>query len=75
MNDNYWYLKKCDIFHDLAAEQLLLLEQHCHCREFSRGQMVYTLKHTADTVLLLGRGRVRELFIRPPTANRRFWDL
>ncbi|MFY9253357.1 MAG: Crp/Fnr family transcriptional regulator [Fuerstiella sp.] len=59
MNDNYWYLKKCDIFHDLAAEQLLLLEQHCHCREFSRGQMVYTPKHTADTVLLLGRGRVR----------------
>ena len=59
MNEKYWYLKKCEIFSDLPSGELATLELDCQCREFKRGQTIYSPLDEADCVLLLAKGRVR----------------
>ena len=59
MNEKYWYLKKCEFFSDLPAYELATLELDCQCREFKRGQTIYSPLDEADCVLLLAKGRVR----------------
>lgn len=59
MNEKYWYLKQCPLFHQLTSEQLREVEASSFSREFGRGETIYLPSDMSDSVLLLARGRVR----------------
>lgn len=59
MDEKFWYLKSCDLFERLTPEQIERIESRAKAREFKRGQLVYLPSDQADSVLLLGSGRVK----------------
>lgn len=59
MPEKYWYLKNCELFEQLAPEQVESIEAHSRLRKFSRGEPIYLPADDADGVLLLASGRVR----------------
>ncbi len=59
MSQRLWYLKSCDLFQQLGAEQLSALESRCRVRKCPRGTPIYLPADQADGVLLLAEGRVK----------------
>lgn len=59
MEEKFWYLKNCDLFERLTPEQIQRLESRSKSRDFKRGQVIYLPSDQADSVLLLGTGRVK----------------
>ena len=59
MSERLWYLKSCDLFKQLSADQLTALEARCRVRSFPRGTPIYLPADYADGVLLLAQGRVK----------------
>jgi len=59
MSERLWYLKRCDLFQQLGADQLTALESRCRARKCPRGTPIYLPADQADGVLLLAEGRVK----------------
>ncbi len=59
MDDKYWYLKNCDLFERLAAEDVAHVEAHSKARTFQRGNLIYLPNDRSQSVLLLTSGRVK----------------
>jgi CRP-like cAMP-binding protein len=59
MEEKFWFLKNCGLFERLTPAQTERLESRSKAREFKRGQLIYLPSDQADSVLLLGTGRVK----------------
>lgn len=59
MSEKIWYLKRCPLFERLTPAESQRLENHATCRSFKRGQMIYFPTEPGQSVLVLGRGRVK----------------
>jgi CRP-like cAMP-binding protein len=59
MTEQYWYLKNCDLFQRLTADELREVESSCRVRKFTRNSPIYLPADQADGVLLLVSGRAK----------------
>ena len=59
MQEKFWYLKRCDLFEQLDAEEMEALEARCLMRTFARKSLIYLPSDQSDSVLLLASGRVK----------------
>ncbi|MAG94534.1 MAG: transcriptional regulator [Planctomycetaceae bacterium] len=59
MDDKFWYLKNCDLFQRISAEQVQRIEACSRSRSFERNSLVYLPSDSSDAVLLLVSGRVK----------------
>ena len=59
MSEKLWFLKKCDLFERLDADELARIESRSRAREFPRKSPIYLPADLADGVLLLVRGRAK----------------
>ena len=59
MQEKFWYLKRCDLFERLDAEEIEALESRCLTRTFGRKSLIYLPSDQSDSVLLLASGRVK----------------
>lgn len=59
MTEKYWYLKDCDLFQQLAPEQLRELESRCRVRKFPANTPIYLPADQAEGVLLMASGRAK----------------
>ena len=59
MSERIWFLKSCELFRQLSADQLAALEARCRVRKCPRGTPIYLPADEADGVLLLAEGRVK----------------
>ena len=59
MSERLWFLKNCNLFQHLTADQIGALEARCRMRKFARGAPIYLPADQADGVLLLAEGRVK----------------
>lgn len=65
MGEKIWYIQRCDLFEQLAAEDLRQLEQRSVIRKFHKGDMIYFPRDTGQSVLLVLKGRVKIKDITP----------
>jgi len=59
MSERFWYLKRCDLFEHLSADEVRRVESRCRARRFTRNHPIYLPADEADGVLLLTTGRVK----------------
>jgi len=59
MEEKFWYLKRCPVFEQLAAEEMAHLEAHSQIKTFERKSLIYLPNDQGDAMLLLVSGRVR----------------
>jgi CRP/FNR family cyclic AMP-dependent transcriptional regulator len=59
MDDKFWYLKNCDLFERLSAEQIAEVESRSRFRAFDRGSLIYLPTDASESVLLLTSGRIK----------------
>lgn len=59
MSQKLWYLKQCQLFERLPAEELDRLESRARSRKFSRRSPIYLPADEAGAVLLLASGQAR----------------
>jgi CRP/FNR family cyclic AMP-dependent transcriptional regulator len=59
MDQKFWYLKDCSLFHNLSDEQVRRLEVCAKARDFKRGALIYVPSDLGDCVLVLAAGRVK----------------
>lgn len=59
MTEKLWYLKSCELFRRLEAEDLATLERRCLSRKYARGNTIYLPADQADGVLLMAEGRAK----------------
>jgi CRP-like cAMP-binding protein len=59
MAEKLWFIKNCDLFELLTAEQLARLEPRCRLRVYPKGSLIYLPTDPANGVLLLAEGRVK----------------
>lgn len=60
-----WYLKRCDLFERLTAEQAEQIERRASMRTFRRGELIYVPGDPGKSVLVVVRGRVKIKGITP----------
>lgn len=65
MSERVWYIKECQLFSRLTAEQLARLERRGRMRVFARNSTIYMPSDGSDGVFLLAEGRVRISSITP----------
>ena len=59
MAESFWYIKNCDLFNQVAGEDIAWLESHSRVRRMKRGTPIYLPSESADGVLLVASGRVK----------------
>src|SRR5216684_8174756 len=59
MDGKLWYLKQCNLFERLTAAQSERLERHALIQAFPRQTLVYAPSEPGQSVLVLGRGRIK----------------
>ncbi|HUY92179.1 MAG TPA: Crp/Fnr family transcriptional regulator [Pirellulales bacterium] len=59
MSEKTWFLKRCNPFEQLPAEELAKVESRCRARNFPRSSPIYLPADEANGVLLLASGRVK----------------
>lgn len=59
MSDEYSCLKRCNLFSRLASKQIERLASRCQISSYARRNPIYLPGEKADSVLLLGQGRVK----------------
>ena len=59
MAESFWYIKNCDLFSQVTAEDIAWLESHARMRRLKRGEPIYLPSQSADGVLLVASGRVK----------------
>lgn len=65
MDGKLWYLKQCDLFERLSAEQAARLDRHAVLRTFKKRALVYAPLQPGQVVLILARGRIKIKDITP----------
>ena len=65
MSEKLWYLKNCQLFEQLAADDLQAIEARSRAREFPRGTPVYLPLDETNSVFLLASGRVKICNLTP----------
>ncbi len=65
MNERFWFIKRCQLFESLTAEQLTTLEKFARVREFVKHSVVYLPADLANGVLLLAAGRIKICNLTP----------
>lgn len=59
MAESFWYIKNCNLFGQVAGEDIAWLERHSRVRRLKRGEAIYLPSQSADGVLLVASGRVK----------------
>ena len=59
MSDNYWFIKKCNLFSHLSSADVSGLESRSRMRKLKRGEPVYLPHEEADGIILVAEGRVK----------------
>jgi CRP/FNR family transcriptional regulator, cyclic AMP receptor protein len=59
MDQKFWYLKDCSLFHSLTDEQVRRIDARAKARDFKRGSLIYIPSDLGDCVLVLASGRVK----------------
>ena len=59
MSDNYWFIKKCNLFSHLSSADVAGLESRSRMRTLKRGESVYLPHEEADGIILVAEGRVK----------------
>jgi len=59
MADSYWYIKNCDLFSQVSADDVAWLESKSRMRKIKRGEAVYLPDDASDDILLVAEGRVK----------------
>jgi CRP-like cAMP-binding protein len=65
MSDKIWFLKRCELFERLNAEERRRLEIRAVMRTFRRNEMIYFPGEPGQTVLVVLRGKVKLKTITP----------
>ncbi len=65
MANAFWHVGHCSLFQQLTPTQLAQLEQKARSRTYAKGAAVYLPTDQADSVFLLGEGRIRLCSITP----------
>ncbi len=60
-----WYLKRCDLFERLTADQAEQLERRASMRAFRKGELIYVPGDAGESVLLVAHGRVKIKGVTP----------
>ena len=58
MAETMWFLKRCELFERLTTDEAERIERNTLIRRFNKGEIIYFPRDTAETVLLVGSGRV-----------------
>ncbi len=67
-----WHLRRIDWLKALPAQEAQELQRASTCREYARGEMVFTPNPTPHSVFLLARGLVRVYRLAPSGAETTF---
>ena len=59
MAECFWFMKNCNLFDQVAQEDIAWLEGHARMRKLKRGEPIYLPSQTADGVVLVASGRVK----------------
>lgn len=59
MSDNFWFIKKCNLFTHLSSADIAGLESRSRMRKLKRAEPVYLPHEEADGILLVTEGRVK----------------
>jgi len=59
MSDNYWFIKKCNLFSHLSSADVSGLESRSRMRKLKRGEPVYLPHEESDGIILVAEGRVK----------------
>ncbi|MDA1049039.1 MAG: Crp/Fnr family transcriptional regulator [Planctomycetota bacterium] len=65
MSEKLWYLKNCQLFEQLTADELQGIEARSKARTFPRGTPIYLPMDETDAVFLLASGRVKICHLTP----------
>ncbi|MBI2477499.1 MAG: Crp/Fnr family transcriptional regulator [Planctomycetia bacterium] len=65
MSEKLWYLKNCQLFEQLAADDLKNIEARSKSRTFPRGTPIYLPLDETNAVFLLATGRVKICHLTP----------
>lgn len=65
MSEKLWYLKSCQLFEQLAVDELRQIELHSKARTFPRGSPVYLPLDQTNSLFLLASGRVKICHLTP----------
>ena len=65
MAESFWYMKNCDLFSHVPAEDIAWLEGHSRIRRLKRGEPIYLPSQSADGVILVASGRVKICHTNP----------
>src|SRR5262245_4980668 len=65
MTETIWFLKRCQLFEQLAPDECRRLESRARARAFPRRSMIYFPDEPGETVLLLTSGRVKIMALTP----------
>ena len=65
MADSFWYIKNCDLFTQVSAEDVAWLESKSRMRKVKRGETVYVPEDTDDDILLVASGRIKICHLTP----------
>ena len=59
MAECFWYMKNCNLFDQVAPEDIAWLESRSRMRKLKRGEPIYLPSQSADGVILVASGRVK----------------
>ena len=59
MAECFWFMKNCNLFEQVATEDIAWLEGHARMRKLKRGEPIYLPSQSADGVVLVASGRVK----------------
>ncbi len=65
MSEKLWYLKSCQLFEQLTADELQQLELRSKARTFPRGSPIYLPFDETNSLFLLASGRVKICHLTP----------
>jgi len=65
MSEKLWYLKNCQLFEQLTADDLQQIEARSKARTFTRGTPIYLPLDGTNAVFLLASGRVKICHLTP----------
>ena len=65
MSEQFWYLKSCSLFEQLAPHDVAQLESSARSRRFERNQSIYVPQEQSYSPLVVASGRVKLYHITP----------
>lgn len=65
MAEQIWSIQHCRLFEELAADDLLFLEQRSRMKTFARNSAIYLPRDMAESVLVVANGRIRLYSVTP----------